>query len=89
MDHILLKDIDESNERLLGRMSGDSDDDTLIFKDDNLALIVVAQASGADVRSYYTRHRVSQRSTAKQDSMSNKDKQRLLPHLLGLGDNFN
>jgi len=36
MDLILLKDIDESNEWLLGRMDGDLNDDTFVFQDDNL-----------------------------------------------------
>ena len=55
-------------------MDGDSNDDTLVFEDDNLKWVVVARASRANEPSYYTRRRVSQRSTAKQDSMSNKDK---------------
>jgi len=42
MDPILLKDIDESNEWLLGRMDGDSDDNTLVFEDDNLRWVAVA-----------------------------------------------
>ena len=74
MDLILLKDIDESNEWLLGRMDGDSDDDTLVFEDDNLTWATVARASGADEPNYYTRRRTSQGSTTKQGSMSNKDK---------------
>ena len=74
MDPILLKDIDESNEWLLGRMDGDSDDDTLVFEDDNLTWAAVARASGADEPNYYTRRRTSQGSTTKQGSMSNKDK---------------
>ena len=74
MDPILLKDIDESNEWLLGRMDGDSDDDALVFEDDNLTWAAVARASGVDEPNYYTRRRASQGSTTKKCSMSNKDK---------------
>ena len=42
MDLILLKGMDESNEWLLGRMDGDSDDNTLVFEDDNLTWAAVA-----------------------------------------------
>ena len=35
-DPILLKDTDESNESLLGRMEGDSNEDDLVFEDDTL-----------------------------------------------------
>jgi len=42
MDPILLKDIDESNEWLLGKMDGDSDDDTFVFEDDDLTWAAVA-----------------------------------------------
>ena len=41
-------------------MGGDSDDDTLVFEEDNLTWIIVARASGVDEPSYYTRRRVSQ-----------------------------
>ena len=52
---ILLKNIYESNEWLLGRIDGDSDDDTRVFEDDNLTRTAVARASRADEPSYNTR----------------------------------
>ena len=75
MDPILLKEIDESNEWLLGRMDGDSDDDdTFVFEGDNLTWAAVARASGADEPTYHTRRRASQGSTAKQGSTATMDK---------------
>ena len=74
MDHILLKNIDESNVRLLGRMDGHSDDGTLVSGDDNLTWGVCCPSLRADEPSYYTRSRASQGSIAKQGSISNKDK---------------
>ena len=47
-DPILLKEIDESNEWLLGRMEDDSDDDDLVFEGDTLTWPAVAQACGAN-----------------------------------------
>ncbi|CAM8892600.1 unnamed protein product [Rhodiola kirilowii] len=52
---ILLNEIDESNEWLLGRMEGTSQDDGLVFDNDNLTWNIVARASGANDPSYATR----------------------------------
>ncbi|CAM8979646.1 unnamed protein product [Rhodiola kirilowii] len=68
---ILLNEIDESNEWLLGRMEGASPNDdvgNLVFSDDNLTWNVVARASGANDPSYVTR------STRNVTSISRLDK---------------
>ena len=62
-DLILLKEIDESNEWLLGRMEGDSNDDDLMFEDDTLTWPTVAQACGANEPRYGTRSRRSKSTT--------------------------
>ncbi|XP_056843916.1 protein bfr2-like [Raphanus sativus] len=55
-DPILLHEIDESSEWLLGRMDGDSsDDDDLVWEDDDLPWTVVSQAMGAEEPNYSTR----------------------------------
>jgi hypothetical protein len=55
-DPIILEDIDESNEWLLGRMEDDSDDEIeFVFGDDDLTWEHVARASGANDPSYVTR----------------------------------
>jgi hypothetical protein len=55
-DPIILEDIDESNEWLLGRMEDDSDDEVeFVFGDDDLTWEHVARASGANDPSYVTR----------------------------------
>ena len=55
IDPILLKDIDESNEWLLGRMEEDSDGDEFVFEDDTLTWSAVDRAAGANDPSYRTR----------------------------------
>lgn len=56
LDPIVLEDIDESNEWLIGRMDENSeDDDELVFDDDDLTWNVVSRASGANDPSYVTR----------------------------------
>jgi len=45
-DPILLKDIDESNEWLLEKMEGDSNEDDLMFEDDTLTWPGVAKLVG-------------------------------------------
>jgi len=56
LDPIILEDIDESNEWLIGRMDENSeDDDELVFGDDDLTWNVVSRASGANDPSYFTR----------------------------------
>ncbi|XP_057964619.1 uncharacterized protein LOC131155470 [Malania oleifera] len=60
IDPILLKDIDDSNEWLIGRMDGDSDeDDELVFEDDNLTWDSVARAAGLNNPPHHTRSRIS------------------------------
>jgi len=73
-DPILLKDIDESNEWLLGRMEGDSDEDDLVFEDDTLTWAAVAQACGANEPRYLTRSRGSKTTTTCKTSTKDKGK---------------
>lgn len=55
-DPILLDEIDDSNEWLIGRMDGDSsDNDDLVWGDDDLPWNVVSQAMGAEEPRYSTR----------------------------------
>ncbi|XP_057976840.1 uncharacterized protein LOC131163990 [Malania oleifera] len=55
-DPILLKDIDDSDEWLIGRMDGDSnEDDELVFEDDNLTWDSVARAAGLNNPPHHTR----------------------------------
>ncbi|XP_042379959.1 uncharacterized protein LOC121972342 [Zingiber officinale] len=57
IDLISLTDIDDSNEWLMGKMDGESDneEDELIFEGDDLTWDVVARASGAEEPEYCTR----------------------------------
>ena len=73
-DPILLKEIDESNEWLLGRMEEDSDEDDLVFEDDTLTWAAVAQACGANEFRYGTRGRVSKSTTTYKTSAKDKGK---------------
>lgn len=62
IDPISLKDIDDSNEWLIGRMDADTDEDNeLVFGDDNLTWGEVARASGATESSQRTRSTPSTR----------------------------
>ena len=63
IDRISLKDIDDSNEWLIGRMEdedshGDAQDD-FVFDDDNLTWGDVARATQAEVARFDTRARAS------------------------------
>ena len=60
---ILLKEIDGSNEWLLGRMEGDLDEADLVFEDDTLTWAAVAQACGANEPRNKTRIRGSKSTT--------------------------
>ena len=73
-DPILLKDIHESNEWLLGRMEGDSDEDDLVFEDDTLTWATVAQACGANVPRYGTRSRGSKTTITSKNFTKDKGK---------------
>ncbi|XP_058010208.1 uncharacterized protein LOC110670461 [Hevea brasiliensis] len=55
IDPISLKDIDDSNEWLMGQMEEEMDRDELVFKDDDLTWNVVAAATGAEENAYNTR----------------------------------
>lgn len=57
-DPILLEEIDESNEWLMGRMEGNSDSDDLddnVFENENLTWSAVSEATGAEEPNYTTR----------------------------------
>ena len=57
-DPILLEEIDESNEWLMGRMEGNSDSDDLddnVFEDEDLTWSAVSEATGAEEPNYTTR----------------------------------
>ena len=73
-DPILLKDIDESNEWLLGRMEGDSDEDDLIFEDNTLTWAAVAHSCRANEPRYGTRSRGSKTTTTSKTSTKDKGK---------------
>ena len=88
---ILLKDIDESNERLLGRMNGDSDDDTSVFEDDNLTWAGVDRAcvgSVADEPTYHLDVKHPKEALLSKALLLQWIKERLPPLLLDLGDGF-
>ena len=56
IDPISLKDIDDSNEWLMGKMEGESDqEDELVFDDEYLTWGEVAKASGVEESAYSTR----------------------------------
>ena len=64
IDPISLKDIDDSNEWLIGRMDADTDEDNeLVFGDDTLTWGEVARASGVAESSHRTRSAPSTRAT--------------------------
>lgn len=54
-DPIILEDIDESNEWLMGRMDNDDEDDDLVFLDGDLTWGDVSRASGAYETPHLTR----------------------------------
>ncbi|KAI3721407.1 hypothetical protein L2E82_32417 [Cichorium intybus] len=54
-DPIMLEEIDECNEWLMGRMENEEENDDLVFLDDDLTYEDVARASGAYEPSYATR----------------------------------
>ncbi|XP_057994684.1 uncharacterized protein LOC110632183 [Hevea brasiliensis] len=55
IDPISLKDIDDSNEWLMGQMEEEMDRDKLVFEDDDLTWNVVAATTGAEENAYNTR----------------------------------
>ncbi|GKD38824.1 hypothetical protein Tco_1259031 [Tanacetum coccineum] len=54
-DPILLDDIDESNEWLMGKMDGEEGADEFVFEDDELTWADVDRAAGASEPAYSTR----------------------------------
>ncbi|KAH6764019.1 hAT dimerization domain-containing protein / transposase-like protein [Perilla frutescens var. frutescens] len=64
IDPILLDDIDESNEWLIGKMNEDNEVEDLVFDGDDLTWNVVSRATGADDPPYSTR-RASKTTTTK------------------------
>ena len=87
-DPILLDEIDDSNEWLIGRMDGDSsDNDDLVWGDDDLSWNVVSQAMGVEEPSYSTRgagaKRASSSKTDKEKGIaSSNQKQCYIPYAL-------
>ncbi|XP_031739008.1 uncharacterized protein LOC116402801 [Cucumis sativus] len=64
VDPISLKDIDDSNEWLIGRLDDDSEeDDELVFNDDSLTWGDVSRAVGAKEPSFYSRASTSRPKT--------------------------
>ena len=64
VDPISLKDIDDSNEWLIGRLDDDSEeDDELVFDDDSLTWGDVSRAVGAKEPSFYSRASTSRAKT--------------------------
>lgn len=55
VDPISLKEIDDSNEWLMGQMQEELNRDELVFKDDNLTWNMVGEATGAYEDAYNTR----------------------------------
>ena len=57
-DPIILEEIDESNEWLMGKMDGTSDNDELddhVFENEDLTWTAVSEATGAEEPTYSTR----------------------------------
>ena len=75
IDPIILKDIDDSNEWLMGRMEyeGAAEDD-LVFEGDDLTWGDVASASGAEELRVYTRAKATKTPTPKPNSRPSSSK---------------
>ena len=75
IDPITLKDIDDSNEWLMGRMEheGAAEDD-LVFEGDDLTWGDVARASGAEELRVYTRAKATKTPTPKPKSRPSSSK---------------
>ncbi|KAK9750151.1 hypothetical protein RND81_02G176900 [Saponaria officinalis] len=72
-DPILLDEIDESNEWLIGKMQED-DGDEVVFEDEDLTWSVVARASGVDESTYFTRSSRIRQNDESGSSRNNKGK---------------
>ncbi|VVB05422.1 unnamed protein product [Arabis nemorensis] len=66
-DPIVLEEIDDSNEWLLGKMDGTSDEENadFVFENDDLTWNMVSQVSGAEEPSYRTRAATTSANTDK------------------------
>ena len=75
IDPITLKDIDDSNEWLMGRMEDEgAAEDDLMFEGDDLTRGDVARASGAEELRVYTRAKASKTPTPKPKSRPSSSK---------------
>ncbi|GER42567.1 hAT transposon superfamily [Striga asiatica] len=74
IDPILLNEIKESNEWLLGKMEGESDgdDDDLVFEGEDLTWDAVAKASGAEEPTYRTREKAQSSKSKEVDKGKGK-----------------
>ena len=69
IDPIILKDIDDSNEWLMGRMEDEGVvEDDLVFEGDDLTWGDVERASGAEELRVYTRAKATKTTTPKPNS---------------------
>ena len=75
IDPIILKDIDDSNEWLMGRKEDEGvAKDDLVFEGDDLTWGDVARASGAEELRVYTRAKATKTPTQKQNSRPSNSK---------------
>ncbi|GJY11881.1 putative ubiquitin-conjugating enzyme E2 38 [Tanacetum coccineum] len=75
-DHILLDDIDESNECLMEKMDGEEVTDEFVFEDDELTWADVDRAAGASEPDYCTRASASTSDVHVQTKKGNKSKRK-------------
>ncbi|XP_048616815.1 uncharacterized protein LOC125575425 isoform X2 [Brassica napus] len=78
IDPVLLDEIDDCNEWLVGRMEGDDSDEhvDLVYGDDDLTWEMVSRASGAEEPSYPTRGSLSRSEKGKNSAASSTPSQR-------------
>ena len=75
IDSIILKEIDDSNEWLMGRMEDEGAvEDDLVFDGDDLTWGDVARASGAEELRVYTRAKATKTPTPKPNSRPSSSK---------------
>ena len=75
IDPIILKDIEDSNEWLMGRMEDEgAAEDDLVFEGDDLTWGDVARASGAEELRVYTRAKATKTPTPKPNSRPSSSK---------------
>ena len=84
IDPIILKDIDDSNEWLMGRIEDEgAAEDDLVFEGDDLTWGDVSRASGAEELRVYTRAKATKTPTPKPNSRPSSSKH---THTLALID---